>query len=784
MKLSSFALVCVLLFWWTVSGSASQLQLAPVDGAVIAPDGTRLDDVVVSVLDTLGEYVTSTTTMQGTFRFQLVPGTYVLSVDAGGLSVRRTLVVRDALPIAIELRPTARTAEDVVVSAEPGEVTPVHGVTIGTDAIRGAPMRLRGRGLQDIVATAPGWATEDNGLLHVRGVDDGFLYVVDGVPVYERLDSQFGQAPDPATIDSVNVLTGYIPPEFGFKSGGVIEVRSASRGSDQIAATTDVVLGNDRLREGSAVVGLPLSDGMGLTLATAAQGSSRFLDPVHPDNLHNDGSSISGNGQFQWDLSPSGNLSVVAGATRAAFDAPHGEEQEEAGQDQRQRVANVWQSASWQHGWSASTVTQLAGYHRDSRSLLRGSEHDTPLFTEADRDLRRVGVLASVTHQRGRHLFKLGGEASWLSLDEQFHFAVTDPEGAEDADISDSAAEFTLDAPFVFEGSARPMLLSAYLQDSIRASARLTLDVGVRLDHSALLIAATQLSPRVGVAYQWPETDTTLRASVGRFFQPPQPENLLLSSSPEARALSPFADGEGGGGSELPPERQTAFDVGVTQGLRRVRVDASYWRRWVRDAADPNVFFGTTIIFPNSVARGRASGFEVRVDVPRQRGWSAYGSYAHARVTQFGPVTGGLFLEDEVIEISDGTAFTPDHDQRHVSAFGVAHDVARARLSWSLSGRYESGTPLEVDLDELDELLERPGIELVDLQAGRVRPRTVLDAAVSHRLMAGERVDLELRAALLNLTGERWAYNFSNPFSGTHFGPGRTAQIGLRAFFR
>ena len=34
----------------------------------------------------------------------------------------------------------------------------------------------------------PGWATEDNGLLHSRGVDDGFLYVVDGVPVYERLD--------------------------------------------------------------------------------------------------------------------------------------------------------------------------------------------------------------------------------------------------------------------------------------------------------------------------------------------------------------------------------------------------------------------------------------------------------------------------------------------------------------------------------------------------------------------------------------------------------------------
>ena len=29
----------------------------------------------------------------------------------------------------------------------------------------------------------------------------------------------------------------------------------------------------------------------------------------------------------------------------------------------------------------------------------------------------------------------------------------------------------------------------------------------------------------------------------------------------------------------------------------------------------------------------------------------------------------------------------------------------------------------------------------------------------------------------LNLAGERWAYNFGNPLSGTHFGPGRTFQV-------
>ena len=89
------------------------------------------------------------------------------------------------------------------------------------------------------------------------------------------------------------------------------------------------------------------------------------------------------------------------------------------------------------------------------------------------------------------------------------------------------------------------------------------------------------------------------------------------------------------------------------------------WSRRATDVDDPNVFFGTTVTVPNSVARQHASGFDVRLARRPRRGWSGSVSYSHARVVQFGPVTGGLFLEDEVAVIQDGTRFTPDHDQRH-----------------------------------------------------------------------------------------------------------------------
>jgi outer membrane receptor protein involved in Fe transport len=372
-----------------------------------------------------------------------------------------------------------------------------------------------------------------------------------------------------------------------------------------------------------------------------------------------------------------------------------------------------------------------------------------------------------------------------LTLEENFSFVVTDPEAGEEADLSDEVLEHSFGRPFRFSGRAAPTLFSFYVQDSIRATHRLTLDLGVRADWSRLLTRASQWSPRLGASYHWASTQTTLRGSFARFFQPPQPENVLLASSLEARKLSPFASDEGGGGGDLSPERQTAIEVAVNQTFaRRVRLDVSYWRRRIRSAADPNVFFGTTVIFPNTVARGRAAGIDMRLELPRRAGWAGYVSYANSRVIQFGPITGGLFLSDEVVDIGPGTPFTPDHDQRHVGAFGVTYDHERSGVSLALTGRYESGTPLEVEEDALDELGERPGAELVDFDRGRVRPRQLFDLSVLQRIMRRRRVDLDLRVAALNISGRRWAYNFGNPFSGTHFGPGRTFQVGLRAAIR
>jgi len=778
------------------SAAGAQQQSAAVRGTVLDAASDRVPGAAVLLLDSLGFEVAGTTTdAGGRFVFGSVPpGTYTLLAEAPSQrSAAHVVNVQTALPVDIELRLAARAAETVIVESAAERPSLTTRTTLAGSVLRQMPTRLRSRALQDALATLPGWAAEDNGLLHVRGVDDGFLYVQDGVPVYDRVDALSGIASDPAGVATIQVLTGYIPPEFGLKSGAVIEVHSSAPQESDWAGSADVGIGSDGATSTRAHGAGPLGGRFSVGGSIAAERSRRFLDAVHPDNLHNLGGVLSGSARASLAVSDGDLVRVDIGTGRSRFQVPHGAEQEEAGQDQRQRLGQHAQSGSWQHFWSDDTVSQLAVHRRGIDARLRGSPYDTPLSTTSNRRQERVGLLASVARQAGGHTVKSGIDIGRLSIREAFSFAVTDEDHAEDAGLSAKATEFTTASPFHFQDRARRLQWSWYAQDQIRASDRLTLDFGVRFDRTNLLLRASQWSPRAGAAYRWPATGTTVRASINRLFQPPQPEHLLLASSPAARALSPFADaGEEDdpigredphpGGADIAPERQTAWQAGVEQRLGALRLDAEYWRRHVRNYSDPNVFFGTTIVFPNSVARGLADGVDVRLEVPRYRGWSAYLSYTNSRVVQYGPINGGLFLEHDTLEIGPGTAFVPDHDQRHVAAGGFSYEHGEWGFSASLSGRYGSGTPVEVDGDEGGEpaLARRPGAELVDFDRGRVRPRTVFDVSIAQALRQAARAGLSVRLTILNLTSRAYAFNFGNPFSGTHFGAPRTALLEMR----
>ena len=774
----AFTLICSS----TLAGAA-QLQHASLSVLVLDAEQRPVANTQVTLTDPIGSTLQSEATDAGgrvTFK-SVAPGRYELrTTPAGAAPLHVPITVTAALPIEITIRVPSMVTDRVVVEAPAIDLSSFHG-SIAGDSIGAVPARVRGRALQDVVATLPGWSTEDNGLLHARGIDDGFLYVIDGVPVYERLDAVSGVAPDLAGVGSIDVVTGYVPPEFGYKAGGVIEVRSAIAQSwtGQLNAGT----GSDSAREMSTTLGGRAGDRLGVRAGLSLARSDRFLDPVHPDNLHNTGGQSSVFGQGEWTANDSDRVSLTWGYGRSHFDVPNTDVQEEAGQDQRQRLGQAVFTASWQRTWSSTFVTQAALYHRRASSRLSGSDFDVPLEAHADRDLNRTGALFAATSQRGAHVLKTGLEWQRLSLDETFSFAVTDADAAEEAGFRDPVLVFTRAHPFAFRGAAQPTLFSAFAQDAWQASSRLTVSGGLRYDRTELLLSRHQLSPRVGLAVRLSES-TVARAALGRFFQPPQPENLLLASSLQARVLSELTIDESVGGADVEPERQWSTEVGLEQSAGVARLQFAFWARRIRDVADPNVFAGTTIIFPNAVAKGRAHGFDMRIEVPKARGWSGYANWGIAKVVQTGPVTGGLFLEDDIEELDDGVEFSPDHDQRFAASGGVTWEHARSQIAVSGIARFETGTPIQRGDQELDELLESPGAEMVDFDRERVKSRTVVSALVTTPLFSTRNVRGSLAFQITNLFNDRYAFNFGNPFSGTHFGAPRSLAVSAKLDWR
>lgn len=759
----------------------AQIQNGAVSGVVSDPTGALIANAVVRLDHSIaGLRHQAVTGNAGEFAFNNVPfDHYTLRVTAGGFeAVSHPVVVRSNLPIKVEIKLTvAGSKASLEVSAQEDLVdrdSSSSATAIGEYAVRRAPRINRNRMLQELVATGPGSATENNGLVHVRGVDDGILYVVDGIPIVDRLDAVSASPLDTDTINSMQVITGNIPAEFGGRSAAVVIIHPKSGIDSPVVGDFTLGAGDFRTDEIAAGIGGRLKHNVGFYFNGATHRSDRFLDPVDLRNFNNHGGGVNLSLRADWHPTANDTLIFNIAANGSDFNVSNDLVQESAGQRQKQKLRDNAQAFTWQHVWTARTVTDFAYFRRAHESMLDSNQLAAPLFAQQDRQHTRHGLLASATHERGGHNLKAGVEFQRVSPREFFTFFVTDEDEAEAREISDQVIAFDEDHPFFFRERAARNQYSAYVQNAFSPFKNLSLQLGVRYDHSHLLVSAQQFSPRLGGVYFISKSKTAIRASFNRLYQPPQVDNLLLSASEQARQLSPFATPAGGGNAAIKPERSSAWEVGFAQDLAGLfKLDAACWWRNFQNVGDPNVFFNTTIIFPNSVAKGFSRGVDLRLDMPERRGFSGYLSYTNSRILQTGPINGGLFLTGEFIEIGPGTKFIPDQDQRNTGSFALNYQHRRSRLLLSFSGRHESGVPLEVEEDRLDDLKAAPGADLVNFARGRVKPRTIFDTAAGITLFTRDRVAGSIQFNVQNIFDRRFAYNFGNPFEGTHFGAPR-----------
>src|SRR6185312_5077232 len=81
--------------------------------------------------------------------------------------------------------------------------------------------------LNQVILQAPGVAQDSFGQLHVRGEHNGIQYRLNGIIIPEGI-SVFSQTLDPRLADSVKLITGALPAEYGNRTAGIIDVQTKS----------------------------------------------------------------------------------------------------------------------------------------------------------------------------------------------------------------------------------------------------------------------------------------------------------------------------------------------------------------------------------------------------------------------------------------------------------------------------------------------------------------------------------------------------------------------------
>jgi outer membrane cobalamin receptor len=766
----------------------AQTHIGTVQGTVRDPSGALVPGASVRIADpTSGYQQTAQTDAQGEYKFLNVPfHIYTMRVEAAGFqTVEKSFDVETAIPTTIDFSLTVAAANETVTVTENASLIEADKTSSDTNISQTLLERPIGavpsRGIEAIVASAPGFAPDDNGRLHPRGSESQVQYVVDGIPITDNLSAIFATSLDARTLRTVEVLTGGISAEFGDKLGGVVNVNTRSgretptQGSVTFSGgsfSTGEISGNFSTR----------TDKLGLLANLSATTSQRFLDPPTVENFHNFGRTGKGFLRLDYQLTPDDTLRATFLAGGTNFQVPNRLAQELAGQDQKQRLRDHSEFITYERIFSPSTFGQFSFFNRYGTARLSSNPLSTPVVAFQDRALQNTGGLASISLSRGSHNIKFGGQITVTPVRENFSFYpnarfedFTDEDGET---VTNPINTFTPANPFRFDGRRTGRMFSAYVQDRFSPFHNFTIDVGVRYDNYKLIIQEDAFSPRIGVAYFIPRTQTTLRASYNRLFQTPPAENLLLASSAEAAALSPLAVVQGQAGVRpILPDKQHVYEIGAQQALSRfMRLNLTVYQKRITNFGDKDQFFDTGIIFPITISSGRVTGEELRLETADLRGFRAFASFANARAYGVTPINGGLFLGEAVESLdTPGLKFANDHDQRNSGQFQLSYNHARSGIYANFGGRYDSGYPTDVEPGTTLQDFVAVGFDPrlyneIDFERGRTRPRTVLNFSIGADLLRERRASLNVQFDVQNLTNTLFLYNFESVFSGTHIG--------------
>ena len=614
-----------------------------------------------------------------------------------------------------------------------------------------------------VLLRAPGVAADSaaNGDLHVRGEHANLQYRIDGVLLPEGITG-FGLELDPRFVSSLQLITGSLPAQYGFRTAGVVDIQTKSGTLDPGGAVSLYGGSFDTIRPSFEAGG-------------AAGAWSYFVDGSYDHNdlgienpnsgtaaIHDATEQSKTFASFTDILDRTSRISFMLSASVSSFQvpdtpglpagtAPDGDPWlpgsfDSAKLSENQHEQNYYAVATYQK--SAGDLNyQISAFGRDSGVHFTpdpvGDLYFNGVASDVDRVLDSAGLQADGSYALGDHHTLRSG--------------VTLLQEAVSADSTttvfptDSAGDPTGPAfPIADAAELHGLFAGAYAQDAWNVLPPLTVNFGARYDSfGSSFDRETQLSPRVNAIWQ-AGAATTLHAGYARYFTPPPVENVPPGAVAEFNGTSNASATDQD--DPVRAERSNYFDAGISRQLGAgLTIGLDWYDKQAKNQLDDGLFGQTLILSAFNYAKGDVNGEELTFSYTRG-GFSTYANLAHS-LAKGEDWSSSQFLFDpaQLAYVQEHWIYL-DHDQDLTASAGAAYLWRSAAGSTRLYADVLHGSGLRADATAPDGSIIPNGTN--------VPAYTTASVGAERRLPFGAGHTLKLRLDLTNLTDA--AYELRN----------------------
>ena len=744
--LSIFTVLVLILaaLFATAEGSNS----GAVRGTVTDPSGAVIPNATVHLINQVsGLDRTATTDATGQFVFVNIPfNPYRMTVLANGFaqtskSFEIRSVVGANLSMVLQVAGSSQTVT-VESSGDLVETDPTFHTDVDREQFTKVPLESQSSSLSSLVTlSTPGVAADSNGLFHGLGDHASNSFSVDGQSITDQQSKVFSNQIPADSIQSIEVISGAPPAEYGGKTSLVIV--ATTRSGQGITKPTGSV-SSSYGSFGSATGGFDLAYGgkkWGNFIEVDGLNTGRFLDPPEFTVFHDKGNEQNLFDRVDYNFTSVDSIHVDLNYSRSWFQTPNSYDNlnvqnvvsggtsasptfgSVGNTDQRSKIGTYNISPTYTRIIGNYSVFNLGAFvRRDNYNYYPSgnplADLGPPNLQTSSisqyRTLTNTAVHSDLSYVKGINNIKIGAQYGQTFLRENDSLGVVDayynspcldssgnpaagyasqllcPYGANPSYLPVLAPyDLTRGGSFYsYFGHTDVKELGLYIEDQIKAGNWL-FNLGLREDVYNGLAVANQAEPRVGIAYNIKPTTTVLRISYARTLETPFNENLVLSSNGCTNAvLSPLLNCTPGASGTLAPGYRNEFHAGLQQAFGKwVVFSGEYIWKYTHNAFDFGVLGNTPIFFPIDWHNSKIPGYALRADVPQVHGFSAYLVASSVAARFFPPQSAGAGAAPQ----TGGQPFRIDHDEKFNQTTHLQYQIGK-RGPWAGGNwRYDSG---------------------------------------------------------------------------------------------